>query len=138
MSVSIDAFFKTANRSFPYILESVLQMDSRSIMKNDRKILLEKVKSSSHDKILIIHGTYTLTEIARFISESKLNKTIFLVGSFLSGSYLITAARFNLGYAISSLQFLKPDMFIAMNRTIFHWKNVTKNLETNQFERKDE
>ena len=66
-----------------------------------------------------------------------LNKTIVLVGSFILGSSADTDAPFNLGYAISSLQLLKPDVYIAMNGQIFPWNNVSKNLETNKFERNE-
>lgn len=40
VSVSIDAFLKTANVSFPYIIERILQKDSRLINNNDRQLLL--------------------------------------------------------------------------------------------------
>ena len=75
-----------------------------------------------------------MEDTAKFIGKLNLNKTIVLVGSFILGTSQNTDAPFNLGYAICSLQFLKPDVYIAMNGTIFHWKNVTKNLETNKFE----
>lgn len=94
--------------------------------------------SFSSDKILITHGTFTMVETAKFIAKYNLNKAIILVGSFHLGSSIITNAQFNLGYAISSLQCLKPNFYNAMNETIFSWKNVIKNLETNQFDRKNE
>lgn len=73
----------------------------------------------------------------KYIGNLNVNKTIVLVGSFILGSSAETDAPFNLGYAISSLQLLKPDVYIAMNGQIFHWNNVFKNLETNKFERNE-
>lgn len=74
---------------------------------------------------------------AKYLGKLNLNKIIVLVGSFLLGSSADTDAPFNLGYAISSLQFLKPDVYVAMNGQVFHWTNVRKNIELNKFERND-
>ena len=132
--ISIQDFFRSANVSFSYSIEKVLNKDSRSITNEDRQLLVDKIKSTSADKIILTHGTFTMEDTAKFIGKLNLNKTIVLVGSFILGTSQNTDAPFNLGYAICSLQFLKPDVYIAMNGTIFHWKNVTKNLETNKFE----
>ena len=78
-----------------------------------------------------------MEDTATYLGNLNLNKTIVLTGSFVLGSSTKTDAPFNLGYAISSLQFLKPDVYVAMNGEIFHWSNVTKNLKTNKFERKN-
>ncbi|OUR98414.1 asparaginase [Flavobacteriales bacterium 33_180_T64] len=136
-NVLIKDFLNGANVDFEYTIESVFKKDSRAINENDRKLLVSKIKSSKVSKVLITHGTYTMEDTAKYIGNLNLNKTIVLVGSFILGSSADTDAPFNLGYAISSLQFLKPDVYIAMNGQIFHWKNVTKNLETNKFGRND-
>ena len=136
-NVLIKDFLNGANVDFEYTIESVFKKDSRAINENDRKLLVSKIKSSKVSKVLITHGTYTMEDTAKYIGNLNLNKTIVLVGSFILGSSADTDAPFNLGYAISSLQFLKPDVYIAMNGQIFHWKNVTKKLETNKFGRNE-
>lgn len=137
-NVSLIDFFEGANISFDYSIESVFKKDSRDIDENDRATLVSKIKAATATKILITHGTFTMEETARYIGKLNLNKTIVLVGSFLLGSSANTDAPFNLGYAISSLQFLKQGVYVAMNGQIFDWNNVYKNLETNKFEHKDE
>lgn len=134
--VSIEDFFKSANVSFSYSIENVLSKDSRLITDDDRKLLVDKIKAASAEKIVLTHGTFTMEDTAKYIGKLNLKKTIVLVGSFVLGSSNGTDAPFNLGFAICSLQFLKPDVYVAMNGTIFHWKDVTKNLETNKFERR--
>lgn len=136
-NLTIDDFLRKANVVFDYTIESVFKKDSRAITENDRALLVCKINESNASKILITHGTFTMEDTAKYIGKKDLNKTIVLVGSFILGSSADTDAPFNLGYAISSLQFLKPDVYIAMNGQIFHWKNVTKNLETNKFERNE-
>jgi L-asparaginase len=136
-NVGINDFLKNANVDFEYTIEGVFKKDSRAITNEDREQLASKIKGSNATKILITHGTFTMEDTAKYIGELGLNKTIVLVGSFILGSLTETDAPFNLGYAISSLQFLKPDVYIAMNGHVFHWKNVYKNLETNKFDRND-
>ena len=136
--ISIRDFLESANVSFSFSIEEAFSKDSRSISLKDTEYLIERIKASKAHKILITHGTFTMEGTAEHIGKLNLNKTIVLVGSFILGSLKNTDAPFNLGYAICALQFLKPDVYVAMNGRIFHWSNVTKNLETNKFERKDE
>lgn len=136
-NVFIKDFLENANVDFEYSIESVFKKDSRAINENDRELLVCKIKDSKEKKILITHGTFTMEDTAKHIGKLNLNKTIILVGSFILGSSADTDAPFNLGYAISSLQLLKPDVYIAMNGQVFKWDNVSKNLETNKFEHSD-
>lgn len=137
-NVSIKTFLDAANVSFQYTIEEVFKKDSRLISQVDLKNLAAKIRAADSDKILITHGTFTVENTAKYIGNLKLDKTIVLVGSFVLGSSANTDASFNLGYAISSVQFLKPDVYVAMNGEVFHWSNVTKNLETNKFEHLNE
>ncbi len=136
-NISIGDFLDRANVDFEYEIESIFKKDSRAITEKDRELLVRKIKETSATNILITHGTFTMEDTAKYIGKLNLNKTIVLVGSFILGSSADTDAPFNLGYAISSLQLLKPDVYIAMNGQIFLWNNVSKNLETNKFERNE-
>ena len=136
-NISIGDFLDRANVDFEYNIEGVFKKDSRALTDDDRSLLVSKIKETNATKVLITHGTFTMEDTAKYIGKLNLNKTIVLVGSFILGSSADTDAPFNLGYAISSLQLLKPDVYIAMNGQIFNWNNVSKNLETNKFERND-
>ncbi|MEH6765834.1 MAG: asparaginase domain-containing protein [Aequorivita antarctica] len=136
-NIGIRDFLDKANIDFEYTIEGVFKKDSRAITDEDRELLIRTIKESEANKILITHGTFTMEDTAKYIGKLNLKKTIVLVGSFILGSSAETDAPFNLGYAISSLQLLKPDVYIAMNGQIFNWNNVSKNLETNKFERND-
>lgn len=136
-NVSIADFLKTANVEFQYNIESVFKKDSRDINDDDRELLRLKIEETKTRKILITHGTFTMAATAKYLGKLNLEKIIVLVGSFILGSSEKTDAPFNLGYAISSLQFLNPGVYIAMNGKIFLWNNVSKNLETNKFERNE-
>ncbi len=136
-NISIADFLKSANIGFEYTVERICKKDSRAIDENDRELLVNKIKETNATKILITHGTFTMEDTGKYIGKLNLGKTIVLVGSFILGTSKNTDASFNLGYAICSLQFLKPDVYIAMNGKIFLWNNVFKNLETNKFECND-
>ena len=130
----IENFLETANVNFNYILERVLQKDSRFITSNDRKILGEKIESSKFDKILVTHGTLTMIETAKFLGQLDIDKVIVMVGSFILGTKNNTDAPFNLGYALCALQTLDKGVYIAMNGNMISWENVFKNSSTGQFE----
>lgn len=132
--ISLEDFFRFSNVSFSYSFENVLNKDSRSITDEDRQLLVDKIKASSAEKIIVTHGTFTMEDTAKYIGKLNLNKTIVLVGSFILGTSKNTDAPFNLGYAACSVQFLKSGVYIAMNGTIFNWYNVRKNNHNNRFE----
>ena len=132
-SVNITDFFQLPNLSFEYRIDPVFDKDSRLITQQNRELLVEKIRSSIFDKILITHGTYSMEDTAYYLGGLQLNKTIVLVGSFIPGSEQHTDAPFNLGYGLASLQFLDKGVYIAMNGQVFHWNNVYKNLKENRF-----
>lgn len=132
--LNIKDFFKAANVSFEYRIDKVFDKDSRFITDENRKMLSEKIKFSTIDKILVTHGTFTMVETAKFLGNMNLGKTIVLTGAFILGTKENTDAPFNLGCAISVLKFLDKGVYIAMNGKIFDWNNVRKDLQTNRFE----
>lgn len=138
VNVSIEHFLDSANISIPYTIEEVFKIDSRSISQEHRERLVDRIIAVNSDKIIITHGTFTMEDTAQYLGNLNLNKTIVLVGAFILGSSPNTDAPFNIGYAIGSIEFLRPDVYVAMNGEIFHWNNVTKNLESNKFERRNE
>lgn len=132
--LAVEDFFKTANVSFNYKIESVLNKDSRFITDKDREFLSGKIKSSTADKILVTHGTFTMVETGKFLANHQIDKTIVLTGSFILGTEAYTDAPFNLGFAISAVESLGDGVYIAMNGIVFNWDNVRKNHQANRFE----
>lgn len=130
----IQRFFEIANVQFDYTFEYAFSKDSRFITEKDRRLLEKIVFSSSEERILITHGTFTMAQTAEFLGKREISKTIVLVGSFISGDEPDTDAPFNLGYAISTLQNLENGVYVAMNGTVFSWDNVVKNDSENRFQ----
>lgn len=67
--VGIMDFLDKANIDFEYTIEGVFKKDSRAITENDRKLLVEKIKATNTNKILVTHGTYTMEDTAKYIGN---------------------------------------------------------------------
>lgn len=115
-------------------LEELMLKDSLDMDDTDRSKILQYCQDAKEDKIVITHGTDTMTETAKLLGSSNIDKTIVLVGSMIPYSQDNSDALFNLGAAITSVQLLPKGVFISMNGKIFSWDNVVKNREKLQFE----
>ncbi len=130
----IPGLLKTAGITSDYSIEEVCFKDSRFIDGDDLELLLDKCKKCHEQKIVITHGTMTMTETAKFLGERKLPKTIVLTGSMILGDKKNSDAPVNLSAAFKAVQMLPPNVYIAMNGKIFLWNNVRKNTRAGRFE----
>ncbi len=129
----IEYTLEEANVSFDYSISSILQKDSLYMDDKDIQLIFNTVKNSSHKYIVITHGTDTIVQTAKKM-ESMEGKVIVLTGAFKPAKCKSSDATFNIGYAIASVQLLKPGVYITMNGSIFNPDETRKNLEMNTFE----
>ncbi|MCP4114944.1 MAG: asparaginase [Desulfobacteraceae bacterium] len=132
-SPNIREILKDARINFEYEVESLLKKDSLDMTDQDRRILLEAVKADSHDRIVITHGTDTMTETGSLLKQIK-DKTIVLTGAMEPAGFKSSDATFNLGCAIAAVQTLPPGVYIAISGRIFDPEKAHKNRERKQFE----
>ncbi len=123
-----------ANVTIDYRVERLLQKDSLDMTDADRGLIVERVRDTSSNKILITHGTDTMVLTARALDEIS-GKTIVLVGSLSPARFKESDAVFNIGFAFSAVQALSPGVYVAMNGQIFSPSGVQKNPDKNRFER---
>ena len=134
----IPTMIALARLTIPVELEQVMQKDSSDITEADRQLILDRCEVASEDRIVITHGTDTMTETAKFLGEKNIpNKVIVLVGSFVPFSQPNSDALFNFGYAIAAAQTLAPGVWLAVNGDIFAWDKFRKNKEKGRFEKID-
>ena len=95
---SIQGFLKAANIACNYTIEKAFQKDSRLITDQDRFDLAEITATSNFKYILITHGTFTMTNTAKYLGKLAIAKTIVLVGAFILGTERNTDAPFNWYY----------------------------------------
>ena len=125
-----------ARLSGEVVLEQLMQKDSLDINAEDRELIRKRCIASPEERIVITHGTATMSDTARLLGKSDIgNKTVVLVGSFTPLSQPGSDALFNLGYAVASAQLLPAGVWVAISGEVFEWDNVRKNKEKGRFER---
>jgi L-asparaginase len=111
-----------------------MMIDSLSMTETDRKKILKECQTSLEDKILITHGTDTMTETAKLLGQFIKNKTIILTGAMVPYAFDSSDELYNLGSVLAFLQTLPLGVYISMNGKYFHWNNVRKNKDVGLFE----
>src|SRR5712671_2055266 len=115
-------------------IRTVMMIDSLDMTDTDRALIVENCLQSDEDRIVITHGTDTMTETAAAVARAVSGKTIVLTGAMIPYAFGSSDGLFNLGSALSFVQVLPPGVYIAMNGRCFEWDRVRKNRETGVFE----
>jgi len=129
---AVGRILEKINPSFSFKILSLIKKDSMEIDQKDRSLLLDKCEKSIEKKIIITHGTDTIIETAKFLSQIK-NKTIILTGAMRPERFSNSDANINIGVAIGGVQLLKNGVYIAFNGLIIPFDKVKRNMETGQF-----
>jgi L-asparaginase len=115
-------------------VRTLMMIDSLEMTDQDRIMIADNCNRAEEKKIIITHGTDTMSDTARFLAEKVLNKTIVLTGAMIPYKFGSSDGLFNLGSAMAFVQSLPAGVYVAMNGKYFHWDNVQKNKKTGQFE----
>lgn len=109
-------------------------VDSLEMTDEDRELIAHQCNHSEEDRIIITHGTDTMSETAQYLAERVKNKTIVLTGAMIPIKFGSSDGLFNLGSALAFAQTLPVGVYVAMNGRYFNWDNVRKNKQTGMFE----
>lgn len=115
-------------------IRTLMMIDSLEMTDEDRELIVHQCRECDEDRIIITHGTDTMSDTARILSEQVTNKTIVLTGAMIPIKFGSSDGLFNLGSALAFVQTLQPGTYVAMNGRYFHANNVRKNKETGVFE----
>ena len=115
-------------------IRTVMMIDSLEMSDADRALIVQNCLQSEEDRIVITHGTDTMTETAAAVAHAVADKTIVLTGAMIPYAFGSSDGLFNLGSALSFVQVLPPGVYIAMNGKCFPWDRVRKNRERGEFE----
>jgi len=118
----------------PVQIRTLMMIDSLEMTAEDRELIVQQCISCPEEKIIITHGTDTMTETARVIANRIQNKTIVLTGAMIPIKFGSSDGLFNLGSALAFAQSLPAGVYVAMNGRCFNWNNVRKNKQTGIFE----
>jgi L-asparaginase len=109
-------------------------IDSLDMTDNDRKHIEENCENCEEERIVITHGTDTMTDTGAFLAQTVKNKTIVITGAMIPYKFGSSDGLFNLGSALAFAQTLPHGVYIAMNGKCFTWDNCRKNKQTGSFE----
>lgn len=115
-------------------IRTLMLIDSLEMTDTDRGIIVESCKRAEEDRIVITHGTDTMTQTAKVLAENISGKTIVITGAMIPYKFGSSDGLFNLGSALAFAQTLPPGVYVAMNGRYFNWDNVRKNKQTGFFE----
>jgi L-asparaginase len=115
-------------------VRTLMMVDSLEMTDADRQLILENCRAAAEERIVVTHGTDTMTDTARVLGEAGLPKTIVLTGAMVPYAFGSSDGLFNLGSALSFVQALPHGVYVAMNGRCFPWDDVEKNRELGIFE----
>jgi len=131
----VDKLLHEAHVTQPYQILPLMQKDSLELTDADRSNIRQAVADSDSSRIIITHGTDTMTETAACL-ENLPGKTIVLTGALAPARFAMSDATLNVGMALATVQTQTPGVYIAMNGTVFPAKTAVKNRKLNRFENK--
>lgn len=129
---SVIKILEKVKPNFKYEIIPLLQKDSLDLSAKDREKILRACQNTNSEKIIITHGTDTMTKTAKVLSKIK-NKTIVFAGAMRPEKFADSDAMFNIGGAIMAVELLPHGVYIAMNGKVHEWNKTKKDIQTGQF-----
>ena len=128
----IAKLLETGRVAHPFRIEEVMRKDSLDIDEGDREALAERIEACANTRIVITHGTDTMTETAARLARIP-GRTMVLVGALAPARFAESDATFNLGMAFATAQVAPPGVWITMNGSVFRGDKVVKDRELGRF-----
>jgi len=123
---------KAARVECRWELIELLRKDSLELTDADRAMLRQTIASLDTDRVVVTHGTDTMTQSAQALLEVT-GKTIVMTGSLAPARFAESDATFNLGMAFGAVQSLPHGVYIAMNGQVFRGDRVRKDRQLGRF-----
>ena len=114
-----------ARVEYSYRVVELLRKDSLELTDEDREQLRKQVAALETERVVVTHGTDTMTVSARVLASIP-HKTIVLTGALSPGRFAESDASFNLGMAFAAVQTLPAGVYITMNGEVFRADRVKK------------
>ncbi|RYG74985.1 asparaginase [bacterium] len=118
----------------PFHCVELLHKDSLDLTDADRALIVETVRQSPSTRVVVTHGTDTMTATARELATVT-GRTIVLTGALAPARFQESDAAFNLGMAFATAQSAPPGVYITMNGTVFAAGEVMKDRAHQRFVR---
>ncbi|MEM1410639.1 MAG: asparaginase domain-containing protein, partial [Pseudomonadota bacterium] len=122
------------SRCYRAVVEQLFQIDSLEMNETHRQLIAERINAAEEKAIVVTHGTSTMGEAARYLSQQIADKTVALTGAMRPHALFVSDASFNLGGAIIAAQSLPHGVYGIMNGCIFEAEALHKNNELGRFD----
>lgn len=116
----------------PFRMGELMRKDSLDLDDTDRAAIAATVAEAQERRIVITHGTDTMTVTANALAAIP-DKTIVLVGALAPARFSDSDAPFNLGMAFAVAQAAPPGVYITMNGSVFPALGVVKDRAKGAF-----
>src|SRR3982751_2012061 len=118
----------------PVEIRTLMMVDSLEMTDTDGELIADHCSKGPEEKIIITHGTDTMTITAQVIARKVTNRTIVLTGAMVPYKFGSSDGLFNLGSALAFAQTLARGVYVAMNGCCFGAASVRKNRQNGFFE----
>ncbi len=115
-------------------IRTLMMVDSLEMTDEDRDLIVHQCANCDDDKIILTHGTDTMSITAELLQSKIKNKTIILTGAMIPIKFGSSDGLFNLGSALAFAQALPHGVYVAINGRYFKAGHVIKNTKTGLFE----
>jgi L-asparaginase len=116
-------------------ISTIIGKDSLDMDDTDRALLLETIRQSIYEDIIVIHGTDTVDLSAQVIDAAKLPKRVVLTGAMIPYRVDKVEATANVAMAYGYLQSaIQNGVYISMNGIVESFDRVIKNRKKKRFE----
>lgn len=129
----IPALLAEARVALPLRVIELMRKDSLELSDADRALIAAAAREAPELRIVITHGTDTMTETAKVLAAQVPGKTMVLTGALSPARFAETDAPFNLGMAVAAVQTAPPGVWIAMSGQVFDGLKVRKDREAGKF-----
>lgn len=129
----IPDLLKEARVALPFRVEEACRKDSLELTDADRAEIARRCAEAPESRIVVTHGTDTMTETARVLAAAVPGKTVCLTGALSPARFAETDAPFNLGMAFATAQVAAPGVYIAMSGEVFDGLKVRKDRAAGKF-----
>ena len=129
----IPTLLKEARVALPFRVVELMRKDSLELTEADRSLIASAAREAPESRIVVTHGTDTMTETAGVLAAQVPGKTIVLTGALSPARFAETDAPFNLGMAFASAQVAPPGVYIAMSGEVFDGLKARKDRAAGKF-----
>ena len=136
-NIALDKIVKSCF-NVEFEIKNIVSKDSLDFTQEDREIILENIKNSTSDKIIIIHGTDTVDLTAKFIEDKIQGKKIVFTGAMVPMSIDEVEATMNFSQAIGFLNApIENGIYLSMHESVIEHSKLKKDKSVGQFLLKD-